>query len=506
MLYRSRRLLGFFDAAAVDHTDAAEFATALVALKYADEPRFRDGADHGFVLQTLLADPLVRRLLTQTVNGDGNLEALLTRARRALLLDEAELTEPLRPALSVLAQQCHINEHVFAVTDEEAVRLVALRAEIEADCEWGPAPASARQLTLLLYAAYAPLDRLSNARHLAGIPISGWHEALRPIIERALLEPAQELALQAEIPAVGVVEDAVSEAVREHYEASPYPRWLTPAYRHPGNLHGILKGMFPHFEPPAALGDRIRVLVVGCGTGRHPISIAMRYANADVLATDISRRSLAYGLRTARRLGVENVTFVENDLLNLSELDDDFHVIECVGVLHHMASIGEGLGRLLEKLRPDGVLKLGLYSSRAREPVTHARRQIAELGLTPAADDIRRFRAMVLAARDDDPLRRILELGDFYTLSNCRDLLFHVHETPVTLADVDELLAGAGLRLIGFESADPAPAEAYRRRYPGDARMDDLSRWAIVEEESPGAFSDLYQFWCARSATAQSTM
>ncbi len=325
-----------------------------------------------------------------------------------------------------------------------------------------------------------------------------WHEALGPIIKRSLLEPMEEVALEAEIPVVGMVEDSVSQAVKAQYEENPYPRWLTPAYRNPGNLHGILISMFPVFKPPEMLKNRIRVLVVGCGTGHHPISIGLRYANAEVVATDISRRSLTYGMRMARELGITNVRFVENDLLNLSKLDGEFHVIECVGVLHHMQSIADGLSALLGNLHENGLLKIGLYSQRAREPVMHARQRIAELGLTAAADDIRRFRQAALAAPEDDVLGRILDFGDFYTLSNCRDLLFHVHEQSVTIAAIRTLLAGAGLRFIGFETVDPSLADDYRRRFPEDGAMNDLSRWEAVEEENPGAFVGLYQCWCAR--------
>lgn len=62
-------------------------------------------------------------------------------------------------------------------------------------------------------------------------------------------------------------------------------------------------------------------------------------------------------------------------------------------------------------------------------------------GVAPAlvrlkyADDIRRFRQTALAAPEDDALRRILDFGDFYTLSNCRDLLFHAHEQHVGRAE-----------------------------------------------------------------------
>ncbi len=495
-----QRVLAFLHNPGVDPGDVAEFATALLKLKYADDRHWRARPNHAFVVNTLLSDALVRALLTRTVLRDGELEQLFTAARRALLCSPLEAVERVVPGVSALAQQCFSNEYVFALTDDERLRLDGLRAELESKADWNAVPDASTQLSLLLYSTYAPLGELSIAPRLAEFAITSWNEALRPLVQRTLLERMVEGTLEAQIPAVGVVENPVSKAVKAQYEANPYPRWLTPAYRTPGNLHGILKGMFPDFEPPAVLRDRIRVLVVGCGTGHHPISIALRYTNADVLATDISRRSLAYGVRMARELGIENVRFVENDLLNLSELDGDFHVIECVGVLHHMHSIAEGIEALLGKLRPDGLLKLGLYSERAREPVAQARARVAELGLTPTADDIRRIRSMALRAPEHDPLRRILDFGDFYTLSNCRDLLFHVHEQNVTLAGIGSLLADARLRFVGFETVDPALAATYRRLHPADGAMRDLSRWEAVEEELPAAFAALYQFWCARCA------
>ncbi len=69
-----------------------------------------------------------------------------------------------------------------------------------------------------------------------------------------------------------------------------------------------------------------------------------------------------------------------------------------------------------------------------------------------AADDIRRFRQTALTAQEDDVLHRILDFGDFYTLSNCRDLLFHAHEQHVTIAAIRSLLTVAELRFIGFET------------------------------------------------------
>ena len=494
-----RRVLALLAAPGVDHEDVAEFAATLVRLKYAGDEGFRGQTDHDFVIDVLLRDALVRVLLTRSVNRDEEIELRLRAARRALLLGMHEMSADALEAVSVLAQQCFNNEYVFFASDEERARLDDLRAEIESRIDWS-APADAHaERCLLLFALYAPLVELSIAERLAARTTSQWSAALRPLIERTLLEPMEEAELRSAITTIGALDDPVSRAVKAQYEANPYPRWLTPAYRDASDLHGLLKSMFPRFEPPAALKGRVRVLVVGCGTGLHPISVALRYAGAEVVATDISRRSLAYGVRMARRLGVDNVRFIENDVLNLGELDGEFHVVECVGVLHHMQSMSEGLRALLAKLCTEGVLKIGLYSEWARAPVVRARERIAEMELTASADDIRRFRSTVLAADAAEEIRRIVDFGDFYTLSSCRDLLFHVHEQRVTLADVERLLGDAGLRFIGFESVDARLVESYRRRFPQDDAMDDLTRWQTLEAQIPEAFTGMYQFWCERA-------
>ena len=494
-----RRLLAFFDTAEVDHGDAADFAAALIKLKYGARLGAGRQPDARFAIDTLLTDPLVCALLTRTVNADPDLEIALTAARCRLLLEE-ERSEAAMPVMSVLAQQSFINEYVFHVGDEERAGLDALQLELESHAGWRGAPDSDMQLALLLFAMYQPLSDLDDATRLAQVPLANWHASLRPVIKRSIVDFMEERALEVEIPRVGRVRDAVSRAVKEQYEENPYPRWLMPAYRNPENVHAILAGMFPAFRPPEVLKEDIDVLVVGCGTGHHPISVALRYANAQVLATDLSRRSLAYAMRMARELGVSNVRFAENDLFELAELDGEFHIIECVGVLHHTHSITAGVHALLGKLRADGLIKIGLYSAKARAPVIAARRRIAALGLTAAADDIRRFRQMALQARDDRVLADLVEFGDFFTLSNCRDLLFHVHEQNVSLAAMRELLARTGLDFLGFESADAGLAEDYRRRFPEDTAMNDLRRWEAVEAENPAVFTGLYQCWCARKA------
>ena len=84
--------------------------------------------------------------------------------------------------------------------------------------------------------------------------------------------------------------------------------------------------------------------------------------------------------------------------------------------------------------------------------------------------------------------------ADFYSLSGCRDLLFHVQETRFSLAEIDRFLRTEGLRFLGFILPDAVMAD-YRRRFPQDVAATDLACWAIYEQENPSVFAAMYQFW-----------
>ena len=66
----------------------------------------------------------------------------------------------------------------------------------------------------------------------------------------------------------------------------------------------------------------------------------------------LSRASLAYGKRMAARHGIENITFLNGDILDLPKLGRIFDHAECVGVLHHMADPRAGLLAISAALLP----------------------------------------------------------------------------------------------------------------------------------------------------------
>ena len=167
----------------------------------------------------------------------------------------------------------------------------------------------------------------------------------------------------------------------------------------------FLRNQFPEADLSGIPDGPARILVAGCGTGRHPIGTARRFPDSSVLAVDLSLTSLAYALRKTRELGIGNIEYRQADLLALGALAERFDVVDCTGVLHHLEDPVAGFRVLRSLLRPGGVMRVGLYSEMARRHVVRAREFIAERGFAPTPAGIRACRAAILA-QQDDPLAR----------------------------------------------------------------------------------------------------
>jgi SAM-dependent methyltransferase len=282
--------------------------------------------------------------------------------------------------------------------------------------------------------------------------------------------------------------------VQSQYEENPYPRWIRLAPAAPDNIVSFLSAKFPaaRFErhPGRAMRD---FLIAGCGTGQQSIAAAQKFGDRNMLAVDLSLASLCYARRKSDALGLR-IEYGQADILELATLKRQFDVIECVGVLHHMADPCAGWRALLALLRPNGFMKLGFYSQVARRPIVETRGRIAKRGLGGSADDIRKFRQELMQSDDPGIQAAILKSEDFFSVSACRDLLFHVQEHRMSLPQIGAFLKGHNLGLLGFELND-AVLDAYRQRFPADPAATDLDHWETFEAENPGMFAGMYEFW-----------
>lgn len=475
---------------------------AQLGLKY----RLRELAEQGGILPAaaeagLRHDELLLTLLTTTVNTDRVLERALTILRRELLCacgDSARIPSEWRALTGALAVQCFASEYVLCLEPEEQARIAQLRARAEQLGQVSTAPSPALEDAVALFALYEAPASLDCAQRLGAFALDAWSPELRPLIERGLREPLQEQVIEPDIGSLAPIADGTSRTVRAHYEEHPYPRWFSLPRAGARRLGTSLRQRFLHFTPPGFLDGPIHILVAGSGTGFEPLLLARTHPDARILAIDLSRRSLAYALRMARTLDLGNVHFVQADLLALQASEERFEMIECVGVLHHMAEPLHGWRLLTDRLLPGGVMRIGVYSARARSTVVAARERIRELRLAPTADGIRAFRTAVMSGTVDGELARLAESEDFYTVSTCRDLLFHVVEHHFTPVQVRDALAELELEFIGLELPTVEIGEQYRRRFPEDPCMVDLSKWERFEALYPHTFAGMYVFWCQK--------
>jgi len=448
---RSRRHL--LEALTAEEVDPELVSQAACVLLRASPSPAEDAERPGELAR--LDDPLLLAVVREAAVPDLVVEGALTRVRRALCLDPPREAPELALAL---AEQCRLNEGAWAVSPEEQARLTAAPALAPA-AEPAPAPP----------------------------PTPAW--------VRAMYDPgevAPELVERGRrIPSLRPVSAGTSVAVRDQYEANPYPRWERLSRVPPVDLDQHLRRLTGgRWDPPDFL-SRPHLLVAGCGTGRELLGAACTWRPAAVTAFDLSRTSLAYAARQAARLGVE-VELYQADLLRLDGWERSFDAIVCTGVLHHLDDPVEGWRTLVRLLRPGGVMLVGLYSETARRGIAAAQAEVRALGRPPTPRGIRAARARLAGLPPDHPARYCLLLRDFSYASGCRDLLFHVHEQHFTLPRIAAALDELGLTYLTFE-IEGRVRHLSRTLFGSGA---DLACWQSLERLYPETFLGMYQFWC----------
>ena len=446
---------------------------------------------------------LLCSLLELTPVWGVELERFLTTARSAVLSlavsSPAAVDADVLNFCCALARQCFLNEYVFAPAAGELEQALALRDGLTGKLQAGK---PVGDLALAAVAAYVPLHTLANSAALLT------QRRPRPVLDlliQQVREPAEEARLRAAIAALTPVEDDVSVMVRRQYEENPYPRWLkAEPFQKVAAIDQQMRLRFPlsRFRNLDKGGD-IDILIAGCGTGRHVIEVAQSFPQARILAIDLSLSSLAYARRKAQERSLKHVELAQADILRLGSLGRSFDLIEAGGVLHHLRDPFAGWRVLLSLLRPWGLMRIGLYSELARRDITATRTFIAERGYGQTADDIRRCRQELLAFDQGTPQRSVAEAADFFTMSECRDLLFHVQEHQHTLPEIARCIGENELEFLGFEIS-PGILSQYRARFPDDPAMTNLDCWHVFETENPSAFVRMYEFWVQKKAGARS--
>ena len=440
-------------------------------------------------IQNLLNEELFLLMLRKSIIQDLFLEKILTNIRYEILLninnpEKSILNNNLEFIIS-LSEQCFLNEYVFFQTKKEINIVNGLIKKIEKK-------EKINEMEIAILGCYLPLYSLDSiVKKLANyVSKNIWFNDL---INMQIIEPIKEKKLINSIKSLNKITDKVSLQVKDQYEKNPYPRWrhtygqLTSPF-----LLKLKNQIWPNKIKIKNKFDNLKILVAGCGTGQH-VCIVKDYLNSNILAIDLSLSSLAYAKRKTDELGFGNIEYLNTDILELNKLTKKFDVIECVGVLHHMKEPMKGLKILLNLLEPHGVIKLGLYSEKARQHIVQVREFIKKNKFKNTADGIRNCRQSIINQKDDKMFKEILNRADFYTISSARDLMFHAQEHRFNLPQISQMVSDFDLEFLGFSNEQIK--KRYSAKFPEDEKNISLENWDKFETSEPETFINMYNFW-----------
>jgi len=156
----------------------------------------------------------------------------------------------------------------------------------------------------------------------------------------------------------------ITAKVRSFYEENPFPNY--EGLEEFGEL--VSKGHTNSFSKNLldAIGYNKTILECGCGTGQ--LSHYLQLNNNHVLGIDMSLASLGLAMQHKKHNSLTRASFAQMNIFNLAIKDNSFDVVISHGVLHHTFDARRAFGQIVKKLKPGGIVMVGLYNNPARLP------------------------------------------------------------------------------------------------------------------------------------------
>ena len=441
--------------------------------------------------------PLLLAALRKTLIKSEVLEKLIMALRHELLsysTKQGQLSKGYIPLCQAISQYGLRNEYILPATQAENDMIAILGNVIDAALNQFGCTALDVSGALLLVSMYQPWQRLKQYEKLMSFGTQRWPE------ETYLLKHWYDEFRTIEsfsFESITPIPLTSNNNIKKQYENFPYPRWITLDYKKNINYGVALRHEFPHANIPSyLLEEELSILIAGCGTGRHAINVAKHFNSVNVLAVDISRNSLAYAKYMAKKLSVNNINFKLCDLTKLGVIENKFSIIECSGVLHHIRHYKKALNNLLNNLKPNGLIKLSLYSKRTREPVTQVRDMFKHKNIQSDQHKIKVTRHAIMQSDIIIKKEGITSSDDFYSMSGTVDMLFHEYEKQYTPIMIKKLCHEFNLTFLGFSNLSHKTKKDFNDFNGVKADFLNLNQWDKFEEKHPTTFANMFQFYC----------
>jgi Tfp pilus assembly protein PilF/ubiquinone/menaquinone biosynthesis C-methylase UbiE len=442
------------------------------------------------IISNLCKVPVFLYLMRITPIPDLEFESLLIKLRSKILFNLRELKnspDVLKFQIS-LSLQCYVNEHIYNSNETEDKHLSILEKKIYNETQRRVKPCSHE---LLCLSSYKPLNELPWCNEII------FPTELELLKDIYISEPLEEKRYSTQIKKLKNIENKVSLEVRSQYEKNPYPRWINLSLRyHPKSISAYMSELkLKIYKDSILTVDNPKILVAGCGTGQNSIGTSSIFSNSNVLAIDLSLKSLSYALRKTKEFDISNINYMQADILDIELIDRKFDIIESSGVLHHMEKPLIGWEKLTKCLKSGGLMRIALYSKYARKDIAKTRSEINNLKIDNNKKDLKVYRKKFINSELQHEKRHTLSL-DFYSLSTFRDLLFHNQEHQFTITQIKDSLDKLGLKFCGFDNKKAIKNFKLIFKDEEDEYM--LTKWDEFERQNQNIFSGMYQFWCQK--------
>ena len=106
--------------------------------------------------------------------------------------------------------------------------------------------------------------------------------------------------------------------------------------------------------------------------------------------------------------------------------------------------------------------------------------------------DIKNFRQDVINKKLDPLIQDLTLIGDFYSASGVRDLLFHVQEHRFTIPQISKILKDEELESLGFTFTNQSIFNNYSKSFPDDKKHISSHNWNQLEIRNPNIFIRMY--------------
>lgn len=278
--------------------------------------------------------------------------------------------------------------------------------------------------------------------------------------------------------------------VRDFYERLPYPAPVTSLDEHRDLCRNPerRRALFHRIWPAGKALDDQNILIAGCGTSQ-----AARYAIAEpkarVTAIDISETSLRHTRQLQRKYQLENLTLHRLPIERVGELGQDFDLIVCTGVLHHLPDPDLGLSVLREVLRPNGAMQLMVYATYGRLGIYMIQEYCRMLGISTSERDLRELGAALGSLPADHPIAGVVRRAkDFLRPASMADALLHPRDRSYTVPELYAWLERCGV--VFGRWIEQAP---YLAQCGLVARSSHAARMAALPERAQYAAVELFR-------------